>query len=106
MGANMPSDNSSRLLYSLKSRGPLATGRLARALGITVVGIRQHLAMLSIDQSSNFSKISRKRNITRARRNGGCEDHSGKAAAAAATARSISASLANGTRDWTWPDAG
>jgi predicted ArsR family transcriptional regulator len=46
MGANMPSDNSSRLLYTLKSRGPLATGALAWALGITVVGTRQHLAKL------------------------------------------------------------
>jgi len=42
----MPSVNSSRLLYTLKSRGPQATGALARALGITVVGIRQHLARL------------------------------------------------------------
>src|ERR1700747_1671625 len=42
----MPSDNCSRLLYTLKSRGPLATSPLARALGITVVGIRQHLAKL------------------------------------------------------------
>ena len=42
----MPSDNSSRLLYTLKSRGPLAASALARALGITVVGIRQHLAKL------------------------------------------------------------
>ena len=42
----MPPDNSSRLLYTLKSRGPLATSALARALGITVVGIRQHLAKL------------------------------------------------------------
>jgi predicted ArsR family transcriptional regulator len=42
----MPSDNSSRLLYTLKSRGPLATSALARALGITVVGTRQHLAKL------------------------------------------------------------
>src|SRR5580692_7533155 len=42
----MPSDSSSRLLYTLKSRGPLAAGVLARALGITVVGIRQHLAKL------------------------------------------------------------
>jgi predicted ArsR family transcriptional regulator len=42
----MPSDNSSRLLYTLKSRGPLAASALARVLGITVVGIRQHLAKL------------------------------------------------------------
>src|SRR6516162_8912333 len=42
----MPSDNSSRLLYTLKSRGPLAAGAVARALGITVVGVRQHLAKL------------------------------------------------------------
>jgi len=42
----MPSDNSSRLLYTLKSRGPLTASALACALGITVVGIRQHLAKL------------------------------------------------------------
>src|SRR6202035_4669463 len=42
----MPSGSSSRLLYTLKSRGPQATSALARALGITVVGIRQHLAKL------------------------------------------------------------
>src|ERR1700751_2918413 len=42
----MPPDNSSRLLYTLKSRGPQATSALARALGITAVGIRQHLAKL------------------------------------------------------------
>jgi predicted ArsR family transcriptional regulator len=42
----MPSDNSSRLLYILKSRSPMLASALARALGITVVGIRQHLAKL------------------------------------------------------------
>jgi predicted ArsR family transcriptional regulator len=42
----MPSDSSSRLLYTLKSRGPLAASALTRVLGITVVGIRQHLAKL------------------------------------------------------------
>ena len=42
----MPSDSSSRLLYTLKSRGPLTAGTLARNLGITAVGIRQHLAKL------------------------------------------------------------
>jgi predicted ArsR family transcriptional regulator len=45
----MPSDNNSKLLYTLKSRGPLAASALARALGITVVGIRQHLAKLHAD---------------------------------------------------------
>jgi predicted ArsR family transcriptional regulator len=52
MGCNMPSDNSSRLLYTLKSRGPLATSALARALGIIVVGIRHHLAKLHARVSS------------------------------------------------------
>jgi predicted ArsR family transcriptional regulator len=45
----MPPDSSSRLLYALKSRGPLQAGVLARALGITVVGTRQHLAKLFAD---------------------------------------------------------
>jgi len=51
----MPSDNNSRLLYTLKSRGPLATGALARALGITVVGIRQHLAKLHAEGLVTFA---------------------------------------------------
>ena len=42
----MPVGNSSRLLYALKSRGPQTAGTLARSLGITVVGVRQHLAKL------------------------------------------------------------
>ena len=49
MALGVPSDNSSRLLYALKARGPLAAATLARALGITVVGIRQHLAKLNAE---------------------------------------------------------
>src|SRR5690348_9781321 len=42
----MTLDNSSRVLYTLKSRGPLGASTLAGALGITEVGVRQHLAKL------------------------------------------------------------
>jgi predicted ArsR family transcriptional regulator len=42
----MSSDNSNRVLYTLKSRGPSGTSSLARTLGITEVGVRQHLAKL------------------------------------------------------------
>jgi len=42
----MSTDSSTRLLYALKSRGPLGTRDLARALGITEVGVRQHLKKL------------------------------------------------------------
>src|SRR6202023_2164584 len=42
----MSSGNSNRVLYTLKSRGPLGTSILAHALGITEVGVRQHLAKL------------------------------------------------------------
>jgi predicted ArsR family transcriptional regulator len=42
----MSSDSGQRVLYTLKSRGPLATSILAHALGITEVGVRQHLAKL------------------------------------------------------------
>ncbi len=42
----MSTDSSTRLLYALKSRGPLGTRDLARALGITEVGVRQHLTKL------------------------------------------------------------
>jgi predicted ArsR family transcriptional regulator len=45
----MSSDSGDRVLYSLKSRGPLGTYDLARALGITEVGTRQHLARLHDD---------------------------------------------------------
>jgi predicted ArsR family transcriptional regulator len=42
----MSTDSSTKLLYALKSRGPLGTRDLARALGITEVGVRQHLTKL------------------------------------------------------------
>jgi predicted ArsR family transcriptional regulator len=45
----MSTDSSARVLYSLKSRGPLGTSDLARGLGITEVGTRQHLAKLRGD---------------------------------------------------------
>ena len=45
----MSTDSSARVLYSLKSRGPLGTHELARGLGITEVGTRQHLAKLHDD---------------------------------------------------------
>ena len=59
-------------------------------------------AKASLSRSSN----SRNRNITRARRNGGCADHEGNAAAAASTALFTSAAEANGTRFVTQPVAG
>jgi predicted ArsR family transcriptional regulator len=43
---DVTSDNSNRVLYALKSRGPLAASTVAHALGITEVGARQHLAKL------------------------------------------------------------
>src|SRR6516225_7820410 len=43
---DVSSDNSNRILYALKSRGPLSARALGRALGITEVGVRQHLAKL------------------------------------------------------------
>src|SRR6516225_1089711 len=43
---DVSSDNSNRILYALKSRGPLSARVLGRALGITEVGVRQHLAKL------------------------------------------------------------
>jgi predicted ArsR family transcriptional regulator len=45
----MSTDSSTRLLYALKSRGPLGTRDLARPLGITEVGVRQHLTKLHIE---------------------------------------------------------
>src|SRR5215469_8262403 len=45
----MPSESGNRLLYALKSRGPSGSGALAHALGITEVGVRQHLAKLQGD---------------------------------------------------------
>jgi len=45
-GKRVASDSSNRVLYILKSRGPQGARPLARALGITEVGARQHLAKL------------------------------------------------------------
>jgi predicted ArsR family transcriptional regulator len=43
---DVSSDNSNRVLYALKSRGPASARALGRILGITEVGVRQHLAKL------------------------------------------------------------
>jgi predicted ArsR family transcriptional regulator len=48
-GKSVATDNSGRILYTLKSRGALGTGALSRVLGITAVGVRQHLAKLHDD---------------------------------------------------------
>jgi predicted ArsR family transcriptional regulator len=65
----MPPDSSSRLLYTLKSRGPLAANALARALGITVAGTRQHLAKLQTEGLVAFDeqagKIGRPKRLWR-----------------------------------------
>ena len=45
----MDQDSASRLLYLLKSRGPSPSAALARALGITLPGIRQHLARFAAE---------------------------------------------------------
>lgn len=45
----MSTDSSARVLYALKSRGPLSTRDLARILGITEVGVRQHLGKVQSD---------------------------------------------------------
>ena len=42
----MATDSRNRVLYVLKSRGPVGAIPLARALGITEVGVRQHLGKL------------------------------------------------------------
>jgi predicted ArsR family transcriptional regulator len=43
---SMRTDGAIRVLYVLKSRGPAATRELARRLGITETGVRQHMAAL------------------------------------------------------------
>jgi predicted ArsR family transcriptional regulator len=48
------SDSGERILYLLKSRGPLGTGALGRALGISEVGARQHLDKLRRDDLVAF----------------------------------------------------
>ena len=50
----MTSDSGGRILYALKSRGPLGSSALAHALGITEVGVRQHLARLQDDGPVGF----------------------------------------------------
>jgi predicted ArsR family transcriptional regulator len=50
----MGSDSGGRILYALKSRGPLGSGALSQALGITEVGVRQHLAKLHGDGLVSF----------------------------------------------------
>jgi predicted ArsR family transcriptional regulator len=54
----MSTDSSARVLYSLKSRGPLGTEELACVLGITKVGTRQHLAKLHDDDLVAYEERS------------------------------------------------
>ena len=50
----MASESGDRILYALKSRGHLGSGALAHAVGITEVGVRQHLAKLHGDGLAAF----------------------------------------------------
>lgn len=65
----MSTDSSARVLYSLKSRGPLGTHDLAPCLGITEVGTRQHLARLRDDglvaDENRSGEVGRPRRIWR-----------------------------------------
>jgi predicted ArsR family transcriptional regulator len=65
----MDQDSTSRLLYLLKSRGPSPSAALARALGITLPGIRQHLARLAaeglVEHAEEAGKVGRPRRIWR-----------------------------------------
>jgi predicted ArsR family transcriptional regulator len=45
----MSQDNAERILFLLKTRGPLTAAALAKALRITPMGVRQHLARLVDD---------------------------------------------------------
>lgn len=60
-------DSASRLLYLLKSRGPLPTAALARTLGMTAPGVRQHLAKLAaealVEHADETGRVGRPRRI-------------------------------------------
>jgi predicted ArsR family transcriptional regulator len=44
-----------RILFELKTRGPQTAVALARALGITAMGVRQHLARLAEEELVSFA---------------------------------------------------
>ena len=45
----MSEGSAERILFLLKTRAPLTASDLARDLGITAMGVRQHLARLEAD---------------------------------------------------------
>src|SRR5262249_5648498 len=45
----MPEHNADKILFLLKTRGPTTAAALAKALRITPMGVRQHLARLAAD---------------------------------------------------------
>ena len=56
----MGADSQDKLLYLLKSRGPMTTADLAHKLGMTEPGARQHLASLKAAGLVSFADRDRK----------------------------------------------
>jgi len=60
MSSRSPAAGKERVLYVLKTRGPQTAARIARRLAVTVMAIRQHLAVLAGEQLVEYTDDRRR----------------------------------------------
>ena len=60
LSSTVPGSGRERVLYVLKTKGPQTAARIAKWLGLTPMGVRQHLAVLEGEKLVDFNDDRRK----------------------------------------------